>query len=81
MMETCLVTEELSAACSGIGIAVVANTLALTPFLLAGSPEQKRAHVDPLCRGPHLAALCMTEPQAGSDLGAIRATARREGDH
>jgi acyl-CoA dehydrogenase len=81
MMETCLVTEELSAACSGIGIAVVANTLALTPFLLAGSPEQKTAHVEPLCRGPHLAALCMTEPQAGSDLGAIRATARREGDH
>lgn len=81
MMETCLVTEELSAACSGIGIAIVANTLALTPFLLAGSPEQKRIHVEPLCRGPHLAALCMTEPQAGSDLGAIRATARREGDY
>ncbi|MDH4208944.1 MAG: acyl-CoA dehydrogenase family protein [Anaerolineae bacterium] len=81
MMETCLVTEELSAACSGIGISIVANTLALTPFLLAGSPEQKRAHLEPLCSEPHLAALCMTEPQAGSDLGAIRATARREGDY
>ncbi len=80
MMETCLVSEELSAACSGIGIAIVANTLALTPFLLAASPGQMKGHVEPLCQGPHLAALCMTEPQAGSDLGAIRATARLEGD-
>jgi acyl-CoA dehydrogenase len=81
MMETCLVAEELSAACSGIGIAIVANTLAITPFLLAGSAEQKRTHLESLCGGPHLAALCMTEPQAGSDLGAIRATAQREGDY
>jgi acyl-CoA dehydrogenase len=80
MVETCLVSEELSVACSGIGIAVVANTLALTPFLLAASPQQMRAHVEPLCRGPHLAALCMTEPQAGSDVGAIRATARLQGE-
>jgi acyl-CoA dehydrogenase len=80
MAETCLVSEELSAACSGIGVAVVANTLALTPFLLAASPQQMRAHVEPLCSGPHLAALCMTEPQAGSDVGAIRATARLEGE-
>ncbi|HEM61002.1 MAG TPA: acyl-CoA dehydrogenase, partial [Chloroflexi bacterium] len=80
MFETCLVSEELCAACSGIGVAIVANTLALTPFLLAASAGQMETHVRPLCEGPHLAALCMTEPQAGSDVGAIRATARLSGD-
>jgi acyl-CoA dehydrogenase len=80
MLETCLVSEELSAACSGIGIAVVANTLALTPFLLAATPAQMEAYVKPLCAGPNLAALCMTEPQAGSDVGAIRSTATLSGD-
>ncbi len=79
MMETCLVTEELTAACAGIGTAIMANTLALTPLFLAATAEQMERHVKPLCAGPNLAALCMTEPEAGSDVGAIRTTARREG--
>ncbi len=79
MMETCLVTEELTAACAGIGTAIMANTLALTPLFLAATAEQMERHVKPLCAGPNLAALCMTEPAAGSDVGAIRTTARREG--
>jgi len=81
MMETCLITEELAAACAGIGTAIVANTLALTPLLLAGTVEQLERYVKPLCAGPNLAALCMTEPLAGSDVGAIRTSARREGNH
>jgi acyl-CoA dehydrogenase len=80
MLDTCLVSEELSAACAGIGTAILANTLALTPLLLAGSPAQMEEHVKPLCAGPNLAALCMTEPQAGSDVGAIRTTARLDGE-
>jgi acyl-CoA dehydrogenase len=81
MLETCLVSEELAAACSGIGTAILANTLALTPLLLVASPTQLEKHVATLCSGPNLAALCMTEPQAGSDVGAIRTTARLDGDH
>ncbi len=81
MLETCLVTEELAAACAGIGTAIIANTLALSPLLLAATNEQMDEYVKPLCAGPHLAAFCMTEPQAGSDVAAIRTSARREGDH
>jgi acyl-CoA dehydrogenase len=80
MLETCLVSEELGAACSGISTAILANTLALTPLLISGLPAQLEEYVKPLCAGPHLAALCMTEPQAGSDVGAIRTTARLVGD-
>ncbi|HUW94244.1 MAG TPA: acyl-CoA dehydrogenase family protein [Anaerolineae bacterium] len=81
MLDTCLVSEELSAACAGIGTAILANTLALTPLLLAASPAQMEEYVKPLCAGPNLAALCMTEPQAGSDVGAITTTARLDGEH
>jgi acyl-CoA dehydrogenase len=80
MLDTCLVSEELCAACAGIGTAILANTLALTPLLLAASPAQMEEHARPLCAGPNLAALCMTEPQAGSDVGAIRTAARRKGE-
>jgi acyl-CoA dehydrogenase len=80
MLDTCLVSEELCAACAGIGTAILANTLALTPLLLAATPAQMEEHVKPLCAGPNLAALCMTEPQAGSDVGAIRTTARIDGE-
>jgi acyl-CoA dehydrogenase len=80
MMETCLVTEELAAACAGIGTAIMANTLALTPLLIAATTEQMQRFVGPFCAEPNLAALCMTEPQAGSDVGAITSVARRDGD-
>jgi acyl-CoA dehydrogenase len=80
MMETCVVGEELCAGCCGIGIAILANTLALTPLLLAGTDEQKRRHLGPFAAGPDLAALCMTEPDAGSDVGAIKTSARPDGD-
>jgi acyl-CoA dehydrogenase len=80
MIETCLVTEELAAACAGIGTAIMANTLALTPLLIAASTEHMERFVGPFCAEPNLAALCMTEPQAGSDVGAITTVARRDGD-
>ncbi|NIN68479.1 MAG: acyl-CoA dehydrogenase [Anaerolineae bacterium] len=80
MIETCLVTEELAAACAGIGTAIMANTLALTPLLIAATAEQMQRFVGPFCAEPNLAALCMTEPQAGSDVGAITTVARRDGD-
>jgi acyl-CoA dehydrogenase len=78
--ETCLVSEELCAACSGIGIAILANTLALTPLLLSGTSDQMERHLGPFCAEPNLAALCMTEPGAGSDVGAIRTSATLQGD-
>lgn len=81
MMETCLVTEELAAGCAGIGTAIMANTLALTPLLIAGTSQQLKEHVEPLCAGPNLAALCMTESEAGSDVGAITTTATLHNDH
>jgi alkylation response protein AidB-like acyl-CoA dehydrogenase len=45
-----------------------------------GSEEQKQRFLRPLAAGEKLGAFGLTEPDAGSDAGAIRSTARRDGD-
>ncbi|MBV8172110.1 MAG: acyl-CoA dehydrogenase family protein [Candidatus Eremiobacteraeota bacterium] len=45
-----------------------------------GSEEQKQRLLRPLASGEKLAAFGLTEPDAGSDVAAMRATARRDGD-
>ncbi|MEP7004106.1 MAG: acyl-CoA dehydrogenase family protein [Chloroflexota bacterium] len=46
-----------------------------------GSEEQRRHYLPRLARGEILGAVAMTEPQAGSDVGAIGTSATSEGDH
>src|SRR5262249_12314723 len=45
-----------------------------------GSEEQRRRFVIPLARGEKIGAWCLTEPDSGSDAGAMRTTADRDGD-
>ncbi|NLE75504.1 MAG: acyl-CoA dehydrogenase [Chloroflexi bacterium] len=75
-----IATEELAYGCAGITTTIMANGLALTPLLLFGTAEQLERFVRPFCGQPQLAAFCLTERQAGSDAGAIGATALADGD-
>lgn len=76
----CLASEELGAACSGIGICIDANNLALAPLLVGGSEELKKRIFGHLVESRGLAAFCLTEPEAGSDAGAVQTTAVRKDD-
>jgi acyl-CoA dehydrogenase len=49
------------------------------PISLFGSDLQKREFLPPVARGERIAAFALSEPQAGSDVGAIATRARREG--
>jgi len=75
-LTSALVTEELARGCAGIATLLGANSLGMTPILLAGSEEQKQRLLTPVCSRPQLAAYCLTEPGAGSDTGAITTVAR-----
>jgi len=75
-----LQSEELGAGCIGIGICIDANTLALTPLLLGGSEEQKKKFFGMIVEQKGVAAYCLTEPDAGSDVQGIASTAIRKGD-
>jgi alkylation response protein AidB-like acyl-CoA dehydrogenase len=76
-----LVLEELSRADAGVGVTVAVHTSAVTlPILAFGSDEQRSRFVPPLARGEQLGAFALTEPEAGSDAGALRTRAEPEGD-
>jgi acyl-CoA dehydrogenase len=51
------------------------------PISLAGSERQRAAYLPAVMRGERIAAFALSEPQAGSDVGAIATTAAREGAH
>ena len=76
-----LVLEELSRADAGVGVTVAVHTSAATlPILMFGTDEQKSRFVPPLARGEHLGAFALTEPEAGSDAGALRTKAEPNAD-
>src|ERR671938_319202 len=60
-----------------ISVHVGLNSLALLKY---ASEEQKQRWLVPQARGEKLACFGLTEPAAGSDVAAMKATARREGD-
>jgi acyl-CoA dehydrogenase len=75
-----LIVEELFWGCAGIGATLNANNLGAAPILLAGSEEQRRRWLAPLLAEPLLTSFALTEPEAGSDVAALRTTAVRRGD-
>jgi acyl-CoA dehydrogenase len=80
VLEGCLLAEEAAWGCTGIGTAMEANNLAEAPIIVAGTDEQKRQWLAPMTEEFKLAAYCVTEPNAGSDVAAIQTMARRTGD-
>jgi acyl-CoA dehydrogenase len=72
-----VVTEELARA--GVHFACGVQSIVAQYILQYGSEEQKRRWLPPMAKGELVAAIAMTEPSAGSDLQAIKTTARREG--
>lgn len=74
-----IMVEELSKADAGFAVAVGACDLATVPVLMAGTEEQKQKVADVLLNGG-LAAFCLTEADAGSDVAALKTTAVKDGD-
>jgi acyl-CoA dehydrogenase len=79
--DTALLSEELSKGCPGMFTSMMAVSLATMPIVLFGSEEQKQRFLGPLCRKMTLASDCLTERESGSDAGAIKTKAVRDGDH
>ena len=77
-----IAVEELSRVCASTGVVLSAHTsLAGWPIYKFGTEEQKQNYLRKLAEGEWLGAYALTEPGSGSDSGAMRTTARREGDH
>jgi len=73
-----VVAEEF--ACAGINFATYVHNGVAQYILNYGSEEQKKKWLPKMASGDLVGAIAITEPAAGSDMGGIKTTARREGD-
>ncbi|WRT63863.1 uncharacterized protein IL334_000788 [Kwoniella shivajii] len=80
LLECALVSESLSYGCSGIQTAMEANGLAEAPLIVAASHETKMKYLGRMTEEPLMAAYCVTEPGAGSDVAGIKTKAEKKGD-
>ncbi|MGQ9598829.1 MAG: acyl-CoA dehydrogenase [Anaerolineae bacterium] len=76
-----IAVEEIARACGSTALIYAAHvSLGCGPIYYFGTEAQKRKWLPRLCSGQGLAAFGLTEPEAGSDAGATRTTAVRDGD-
>ncbi len=80
-VEYATIIEELGRVDGSIALSVAAhNSLCAGHIDEAGTKEQKRKYLAPLARGEKIGCWSLTEPQAGSDAGGTRTTARLDGN-
>ena len=65
----------------GVLASLLSHNIGLPPILHHGSEALREQVIPPVLRGEQIAALAITEPGGGSDVAALRTTARRDGDH
>ena len=80
VLDLCLVVEQLSRACGGIGVAYSVNALGSFPIILHGTEEQKNKYLPSIASGESLIAFGLSEKASGSDAGSLRTTAIKDGD-
>lgn len=77
----CLIMEELARGCMSTAVVIGGHeSIGAMAVYLGGSPEQKEQWLKPMARGELMAAFALTEPQAGSDAGAVKTFAEESGD-
>jgi alkylation response protein AidB-like acyl-CoA dehydrogenase len=75
----CLALEEIARACGSTGLTYEAHvSLGCMPLYYFGTEEQKREYLPLLCSGKSIGSFGLTEPEAGSDAGGTKTTARLE---
>ncbi|MCA9785506.1 MAG: acyl-CoA dehydrogenase family protein [Candidatus Delongbacteria bacterium] len=76
-----LALEEISAVDAALAVALsVTNSLGCAPLLRFGTEAQREKYLRPLCDGRMLAAFCLSEAGAGSDVRSLETRIEREGD-
>lgn len=74
--------EEISRGCASTGVIMSANnSLYCDPVLKFATPAQKKTFLRPFAAGQQLGCFALSEPGNGSDAGAAKTTAQRQGDY
>lgn len=75
----CLAIEEIAKACAASALLLIIQAVGSYPLIYAGNEEQKKKFFPMLSEQRKLIGYLVTEPGAGSDVQAIRTTAKRSG--
>jgi len=78
-LATVIIIEEVARACASSSLLPAVNKLGSLPVMLAGTEEQKKRWLTPLAQGKGF-SYCLSETDAGSDAGAMKTKAVRNGD-
>ncbi|HSE96706.1 MAG TPA: acyl-CoA dehydrogenase family protein, partial [Blastocatellia bacterium] len=76
-----MIFEEVSRVWMGLAGILGTHSVLADVLVRFGTERQKRKFLPIMARGEKRGAICLSEPQAGTDLQAIRTTAQRRGDH
>ncbi|MBC7293537.1 MAG: acyl-CoA dehydrogenase family protein, partial [Thermoleophilia bacterium] len=71
IISVCIIVEEVARVDASCSIIPANAELSFGPLLLAGTEEQKKKYLPRVVTGEIIGAFCLTEPEAGSDAGAI----------
>ncbi|KAK0178017.1 hypothetical protein PV328_002002 [Microctonus aethiopoides] len=80
VFDGCLITESLAYGCAGMKTAIETCGLAQTPVIIGGNKEQQKKYLGRMVDEPIVAAYCVTEPGAGSDVAGIKTKAVKKGN-
>ncbi|MDE3204599.1 MAG: acyl-CoA dehydrogenase family protein [Acidobacteriota bacterium] len=75
-----IMVEELARVCASTSLMMGINGLSTTPIVNWGNDEQKARYLAPIARGESQGSYCLSEVDAGSDVGAMTTRAVRDGD-
>ncbi|MHA1538126.1 MAG: acyl-CoA dehydrogenase family protein [Alphaproteobacteria bacterium] len=77
----CLLREHLAYADGLADFAFAMQGLGTASISLSGSDELKSEYLPPVARGERIAAFALSEPTSGSDVAAMKTSAKRDGNH
>jgi len=77
-----IAAQELAmAGCGGLSASLMSHGIGSPPIVKYGSEALKQRVLPPIYAGEAISALAITEPGGGSDVAALKTTAKRDGDH
>jgi len=80
LVSVCLAREELARRCPNAELIFVMQGLGSYPIVLSGNHALQAKYCPLIASGEKIFTLCLTEPNAGSDVGAMETTAVKDGD-
>ncbi|MBC8441752.1 MAG: acyl-CoA dehydrogenase family protein [Deltaproteobacteria bacterium] len=80
IIEGCIISEEISAACPGTATSIFDNSLGMEPLILSANEPLKKKYLTRFAKEFKLISFATSEPTLGSDVSAIRCMAKPDGD-